>query len=305
MKTFWNVMGCIGASLFSVILVVILIVFPLYSSAASFAQPKKIAQVVQSVDYTEFLPDEEEWKELIPNVEGISTESITNFLEHDVVGDVIELYAEDFLNATLNGEITERALNAEALKELVNENMDQLVEFVEPYIAEDSEVTVEQIKEHIREAVDTHADTIVEALPLPEPVPEGEEDPFALIRQFLDPMITVVLCVTLVLSAAIVYACRFKRFQGLLWLGIDSLVATLLVGTMAGILGSSLLTALIDDAASTISTIITPIIEVFTHDLTITAVITGVVGVALIVTYILLRRRMSASPTNQPVQTEH
>ncbi|MBR2338607.1 MAG: hypothetical protein IKA63_03985, partial [Clostridia bacterium] len=177
--------------------------------------------------------------------------------------------------------------------------------FVEPYIAEDSEVTVEQIKEHIREAVDTHADTIVEALPLPEPVPEGEEDPFALIRQFLDPMITVVLCVTLVLSAAIVYACRFKRFQGLLWLGIDSLVATLLVGTMAGILGSSLLTALIDDAASTISTIITPIIEVFTHDLTITAVITGVVGVALIVTYILLRRRMSASPTNQPVQTEH
>lgn len=301
MKTFWNVMGCIGASIFSFLLVIVAVIFPLYLSATSFAQPKQIVDVVQNIDYTELLPDEEEWKDLIPEVEGISTESITGFLEHNVVEDVLELYAEDFLNATINGELTDRALNADALKALVNENMDELVAFVEPLIPDESEATTTEIAALIQEAVNTHADTIVEALPVPEPVAEGEEDPFALIRTLLDPTITISFCVALVVLVALVYGCRFKRFNGLLWLGIDSLIVALFLGGLAAVIGSPLIVSLLDTAEMSIASVLNAIIGVFTTDLTIAAVICGVLGIGLIVGYALLRRRAKASLAFEPV----
>ena len=217
MKTFLNVLVCIVAALFSSVLVFTIAVLPLYFSIVSFTNPKTVVNVVQNIDYTDFLLSAEEWQEVI-SVDGLDAEKIDAFLKSDVVAEALELYAQDFLNATLNDDTDERVLTGDALRDLADRNMDELMEFVKSYIPGDTDIDAEEVEQHIRTAVDTYADTIVEALPLPEPVPEGEEDPFALLRQVLSPAVTVTLCMVLVFSAAIVYACRYKRFQGLLWL---------------------------------------------------------------------------------------
>ncbi len=295
MKTFLNVLGCIAATLFSIVLIMLVSVFSLYCGLTSFAKPEIIADTVssavQNIDLEAILPPAEDLQEIIP-IEGVSTEAIEKLIASDTVSKAFGLYAQDVLDVVLKGETAgERQFTTEALKSLANEEIDAIVESVKPYMPED--VPEETIAKELKTLVDTHADVIVESLPLPTLPEESENDPFTVIRQILNPMITTIAILSIILLAILIYACRFPRFGGMLWLGVDAAVAALLTTALSITMGNSTILTLVAESDPSIATFVEPVISVFSRNLTVTAIICGVLAVALIVGYILLYRKFA------------
>ncbi len=298
MKTFWNVLGCICAALFSILLVLIVAAFPLRGTVVSLTKPATISRVVQNVDFSDYMPSVEELQDILP-IEGFSAQSIEELLNTDAAADAIGLYAADVFGAVLDRD-TQRQFTADALRSIIDEKMDELVETLKPYVPADAPLSDEEIASRVRDSVDEHAETLVEALPLPEPVPAEDSEPLAWLSRLLDPAVTISMIAVLLVCAAVIYACRFKRFGGLLWLGIDALVCALPLTFFALVLNSSLITNLYPPAAS----LLTPIVDVFVRDLVVTVVICVIMGAALITAYTLLRRRTAKTSLPETAATE-
>lgn len=317
MKRFWNVMGCIGASLFSIVLVILAISFPLYRSVISFAQPKTLTKVIQNIDYQALLPSAEELQESL-GADWIEPEVIETIMKSDAMGRIVELYSTDMLNTALQtGEKAQ--LTADALKEIVDEEMDSLVESILPYIPEDVELSEEQLIEEIKTVVSENTDQILELLPTLEETTDteqpaarsraavSEEDDgdvymeeevgddmvelLTAIRTLLAPQITVTFIGLLVFFALLIFFCRFNHtFSGLLWLGVDSAIVSLFVALLAFASGNLPVSFLPEEVAP----IVRPMVTILTEKLTVSAIVYFAVAILLIAGYIVIRRARKA-----------
>ena len=369
MKKFLNVMGCIGAALFSIVLVLTVLVFSLRNAAGSLTKPSTITQVVQNIDINQLIPDAEDvLGALTQNGNGqsggnggVSDEEmeevlapINALLESKTVEQILDLYVQDVL-ASVTQNNPEKAFTPEAIKAIVNDNTDELVDIVKPFIPENEVATDEEIEHLINEFVGEFAEQIAEFLPeltqMEDSVTLGEllgglegnsssmnddlgnvgfveeqvfgssrttttgdsdnqqqtdaptdapaQEPTgtkswaemdvlsAALRFLLDPAVTIAFVVAIVLLAGIIYGCRFPRFGGLLWLGVDALVIAGITGALAILLASPLVGELIPEESAAF---ITPVIGIVSGDLTATALICLAVGVVFIVGVVLLRR---------------
>ena len=371
MKKFLNVLGCIGASLFSIVLVLTVVVFGIRNAAASFAKPTTIAQLVQKIDIQDLIPDAEEIKTLLPeDLVGESDDTAdkaldavlnltTDILKSDAVAGLFDLYIEDVV-ASVTQTNPQKALTADAVKALARENIDELTTIVQTYIPESTEIDSADLQEQILALIDEIAPEIVTMIPaLTENAdsmtigelfgdlgisqdqvvggdisledaassfvdengnvvvegirydsarsasngssedPDVQEEPSsskawadmdvmsAAIRFLLDPAVTVAFIVALLILAAMIYGCRFPRFGGFLWLGIDALVAAVLIAGVAVLVNGPLLDEIVPEE---IAPIITAVAGVLSANLTVTAVIGAVIGVVFIVGFVLLRR---------------
>ncbi len=332
MKTFLNVMGCIFATLLSIVLVIVLLAFPVYRSVISFAKPSTITDVIQNIDYTELLPEPEDLQGLI-GTEFVDTQVINDIMQSDAVGKIVELYATDVMNSVLqNGE--QPQLTAEALQTIAEEEMDSLIEIITPYIPEEAAIPKEELADQIKTLIGENTDAILEFLPnieeltggnanlendmvagarsLPEPTPAPqeddfvEEDPFAILRQVLDPSISLGFIILIAVVVLLIALCRINRFGGLLWLGIDALVAALPVTLLAVAVKSTALLALLGEEAASMATLINSITAVLSRELTVAAILYAVIGVVFIVGYALLCKfvKAKAAPAETlPVET--
>ena len=311
MKTFLNVMGCIFAALFSVVLVVVLLAFPVYRSLISFAKPSTITTVVQGIDYSALLPEPEELKKIV-GVEWVDTQVVNEIMQSDAVGKIVDLYATDVVNNLLqNGE--QPQLTVEALQTIAEEEMDSLVKVITPYIPEEIPLSEEELANEIRTLINENTDQILEFLPdiselaggnvnvennasagaraLPSPTPApaaAEEDPFAIIRQIIDPSISIGFIVAIAIVVLLIALCRFNRFGGMLWLGIDALIAALPVTLLAVGLKGTAVSALLGEELASVTALIDSITSVLSRELAVAAIVYAVVGVVFIVGYILL-----------------
>lgn len=292
MNKVWNVLGCIAATLVSIVLVALILVVPVYGSVAGFTKPEVITETVvetvQNLDLEEMMPSAEDVQEILP-VDGITVDTIKDLMETEAVADAISLYAEDVLASLLDGS-EERAFTAEALKAIADEQIDNLVAAVKPYLPEESAVNDEQIAAEIKSAVDTHAEILVEALPVPAPTETDDGGILDLIRDVVSPTFLIGLIAAIAVCALIIYACRFKRFGGLLWLGVDALIAAVPVTLLAILFGGSFIVDVAATVAPSVGTLLRPATAIISRNFTVTAVICAMAGVILIVTYILLRR---------------
>ena len=346
MKTFWNVMGCIFASLFSIVLVLVLLVFPIYQSVASLASAKTLTNIVQNIDYTAFLPSGEDLKTLmgdewanIPIVgDLVDADELDNvvdgLIKSKAMGRVLELYTGDVINAVMQtGE--EQQLTADALQDIIIDETDSLVDIILPYIPEESAMSKAELVEELQNTAAQSADEIFAFLPSVEDLiglktednpddvigeledgvyayrPEdahasptlNANDPFAILRQLLSPAVATAFIIAIVVLVALIALCRFNRFGGLLWLGIDTLVASFPILLLA--LGAKGLAAaaLTGEGMSSIAPIITSATAVFSRKLMIAAVLYIVIGIVAIVCYALLYKRAKnkqATPETPP-----
>lgn len=289
MKKFLNVMGCIFASLFSVVLILFATVFPLYRSVVSFTKPKTLTKVVQNIDYTALLPSSEELKEAA-DIEWLDTETVEEFIQTKPASKAIEAYAQDVM-ASLMQTGGDRKFTAELLKELVADDMDAVVEAVAPYTSKDADLTKEELAAEIQKVVNENAQEIVDSLPIPEPSEDPDEDPFVILRTLANPVITVVFVAVIVVLMGIIYACRCKRFAGMLWLGIDALLASLPMFVLAIAFGGSSLSRLLKRELSELSPLIDSVAGILSGKMTVFAIVYALLGIALITGYILLYRK--------------
>lgn len=363
MKTFLNVLGCIFASLLSIVLVIVLLVFPIYRSVTSFASATTITDVIQSIDYAELLPSSDEVKEMIgddwetiPVVGDILKNDaldqvVNDVVKSDAVGQLVTLYADDVVNQ-LKQTGEKKKLTVEALKKIVMEEGDSLATIIKPYIPEDVNLTHEELVKEIQTYVCENAQEILDYFPnasefigddgnvnleditdelekgdvdvenvlgdleagagsrmvtreANDPTPSDEStDPLDMIRQLVSPTVSITFIVAIAILVLLIALCRFNRFGGMLWLGIDALIAALPLALLAA--GANGITAalLLDESLAAVAPLITSVTTVLSQKLTVSAVIYAVIGIALIVGYCLLRKFTKAKTAEEiPAET--
>lgn len=303
MKVFLNILGCLAAILCSVVLVAAALLLPAYTCVTSLVRPDVIADVVtttvKSIDLSELLPSAEDVKDILP-LDGVTVETIEELMETEAVSDAIELYAGDLL-AALGQEGGERQFTAEALKGLIDEHVDDLVDVIKPYLPDAEGVSDEEIAAEIQAAVDTHADTLVEELPIPDlsDIPGEIGDALTTLQEFSNAKYTLLFIAVIVFCALIIFFCRLRRFGGVLWLGVLALLIALPCGVIAFV-AQGPLTLLLESIAPAVSGLIAPIVTLLSANFTTTAVVCAVIGVVLIVTYIFLRHFVCAKTPTPP-----
>ena len=221
-----NVITAILAAFLSTLLVVVCVVIPVFKSLTSITTPKKLVTLVQEIDYKELVTENEGVKDAIEEF-GIPSDVVNELVSSKAVSELLGLFAEDVSAALTGKELEQSSITPDAIKSIVNDNIDEIFDIVkntanEEFSEDISDEDIKQVKDEIIKAVNENADEIVESLPdVKEIVTVMEVEDAQIIKTILGPTITIILLAVAAVLAGLIYACRFRNFNALLWLGID------------------------------------------------------------------------------------
>lgn len=165
-KALGNFVGVILSLVLSLALLVMLVVTPMLSGVAAFTRPETISQVVQEIDFAQFFL--ENFQGELSAEEQREMQFLIELTETNAFQDLMDLYIIDMTNAF---EETRKptALTKEALRRIMNENMDELIEIVRKIgdlEGEDtSSYTDEEIAEEVRKTFEEVVDRFLEMVP--------------------------------------------------------------------------------------------------------------------------------------------
>lgn len=290
-----NVITAILAAFLSTLLVVVCVVIPVFKSLTSITTPKKLVTLVQEIDYKELVTENEGVKDAIEEF-GIPSDVVNELVSSKAVSELLGLFAEDVSAALTGKELEQSSITPDAIKSIVNDNIDEIFDIVkntanEEFSEDISDEDIKQVKDEIIKAVNENADEIVESLPdVKEIVTVMEVEDAQIIKTILGPTITIILLAVAAVLAGLIYACRFRNFNALLWLGIDFGSAGLIVTLITAFIGSKFISALITDMISINGTVIDSVIKVYTNGLITGLIILFVLCALFITGYVLLKK---------------
>lgn len=257
------------AAILSILLVLMVLITALYSSITTMIKPENLTNIttsiinatIQGVDSETLIADNEVVKENIEEL-GIPAETVSALLESNACKEVIGLYTQDIADLMAGKEVT-GSLTADALRQIVNDNVDEVVEIAVQMTGETEKK--EELKSKIMEAVDKEADRLVDSLPDAQTLVEPliQSDAFETIRLAINPMILWIALGVCLLFAGLIYALRCYRFEGLLWIGVDVALAGILLGIVNASINSPLVTDLLTEMAEDMLPVMSAVTSVY------------------------------------------
>lgn len=259
-----NVLCIILAWLLSFVLVIMLMVTPMMLSALSLLKSDTIAQVVIDT-FTELVEQEFRGEQDVAadyqltklaavsqevpqdvrqsdsqnpgGVAGIlegylgasvDREIVENVLSSNAIKEIIHAYSDD-LTRVLTGEEKMAELDAQKIKDIVNDNMDEIVEIVRQIHPEMTENDTIELKKAITQAVEEKAEEVVQLLPKPEEIRQQliEESPELEIALNVIAQKNTIKWVAIgatTLLCVLIFVCRLWGFRGFRWLAVDLFV---------------------------------------------------------------------------------
>ena len=191
MKKPLDVLGAFGAWVLSMALVITLLATPILFSTLSLLNANTVTKVVGGLLTTRQNHDEashtdapqvktlsnvtktadtaeDVGKDVLADLFGdeLTPDQVSAILDSKAAKELIEAYTEDLTGAFAGGDQA-ASFNAEKIKSIVNENIDDIVEVLQQNVPELAGKTAEELKKEITKAVDDNADKIIEALPDP------------------------------------------------------------------------------------------------------------------------------------------
>lgn len=321
MKKLLNVLGILVAWLLSIALVVMLIVTPILFSALSLLNADTITKVV--TDTLSYVADhaggepsaenaqvmtlsntnqsasaEDAGKDMLESVFGdkISQEHIEAILSSNAVKELIEAYTDDLTNAITGGS-QEASFNADKIKSIVNNNIDEIVEGLQENIPELADTDVAELKSNIQKAVEENAEEIVNALPKPEEIKEQLIDDNPVLEAAIEIIAmknTIKLAVigVIVLLSVLIFVCRIPRLRGFRWLAVNlfvggSFAALVTSGLMAG---KSAIGEFTKEADAQLAGLVESLVGAFANGMLVRTIVMLVAGGVLLTAYILINR---------------
>ena len=260
-----NILTAVAAVLLSILLIASLLAASLYGVAVKSVSAKSIAatirttvvELVESVDFEKEILKNETVKQNVEEL-NISTEAVGQLMQSDAANEVIGLLSEDMANL-IAGKGDESLLTAEALIGIVKEHADDLADIAVEMT--DKDLNKDELKTQIVETIERDAEELTKALPNVQTIRKEivKEVPLDEISRLLNPALVWGAYGVCLLLAGLIYACRWYRFGGLLWLGIDSLLAGGVLGMAAfaiRLLGTGSVIALPDGVAGIVGGLI-------------------------------------------------
>lgn len=322
MKQTGNILGIVVAWLLSIVLVMLLLVTPVATSALSLTNANTITNVVIDIlkSAAEQIQDEntaagyqlnklssqtasqEDSKtsggvaELLEKYLGvpIGAAEVEKVMSTKTVKEILATYTGDLVGV-LTGEQEISTLDAEKLKTIVNNNIDEVVQIVQELKPDLTEKEKEALKSDIMKAIDEKAEEIIQALPKPEQIKEQimEDAPeIGTALKILEKKRTIELTLIGVIAvlSALIFLCRLEGFRGFRWLAVDMFIGggfngLVCIGLMSG--ASAVMNALAGDS---MGSVVGAVLSAFSKALLVRTIIILAVGGALLAAYIVIKK---------------
>lgn len=318
-KKVWNVLGIIAAWLLSIILVLMLIISPMILSVLSLLNADTITDVLAD-SLTAGAPSAQAQPEVITLStasqaqtptdmltgmlgDNVTPEQLDKILSSKVAKELIGSYTKDMANAFGGGNQAPE-FDAEKLKTIVNDNIDEVVGILKELSPELADVDEAEIKANIQKAVDEGAEEIVSALPKPEEIKQEimQNSPeLGLVFKVIAKknLIKLAIIGMIVLLSGLIFVCRLCGFRGFRWLAVD-----LFVGAGFGILicagllfGASMLDAVVA-GEPIVGALIGTLLSAFTKGMIIRTVVMLLSAVGLLLAYIFVVKKALTKKTS-------
>jgi hypothetical protein len=321
MKKPLDTLGAIAAWLLSMVLVVTLLVTPILFSTLSLLNANTVTKVVSGLLTTRQNRDEASYVEA-PRVQKLSNvtktadtpadvskgalsdlfgdeltpEQISAILDSKAAKELLDAYTEE-LTGALAGDAQASSFDAEKIKSIVNENIDEIVDVLQKNVPELAGKSAEELKQEITKTVNENADKIIEALPDPAELKQQltEENPaleIALTIIGMRDTIKLLLIGAIVVLSGLVFACRLPGTRGFSWLAVDLFTAGGLgmLITVALKMASSALGSSIDTYGADLVSLVGVLLGSFTTGMFVRYGVMLAFGGILLTAYILLKK---------------
>lgn len=306
MKTALNILGSIVAVFLSIALICTLALLPVLQGVTGLLQHRALENVIEQIDLAEVVTSS---PELMIELEasGVDGETVRALLSCDAADELLQSIAGDALRA-LRGELAQPSLTLPVLTELVNEYRAELIPIVMQMAPAEVPVNEEMAGLMLDQILAEYGEDLVSALneslaELQQSMQQdGITDGFLLLT---NGIIAAVLIGVSVVLAGLIFLCRLRHAQGLVWIGVDAILAALpTFGAGKLMTGAFLLSQLPTDA---VGAAILPLLRKVATSVFIGSAILLVLGILCIVGFVLLRKRRmkkAAAVTQTALPTE-
>ncbi len=294
-------------------LTVVQIAMPIASSATSFTKSDTLKSIFEKIDFSVFLGFENETEDGTADIDGeiqdqikdeaeekgFSSEVIEKILKTDAARELFDLVAED-ISAAMRGDVSESKITVDAIKDIVKNNVDEIANTVYEFLPADEKTSLEEFKTTIIEESNSFAPEIAEGL-ADIKVSFAEDmgkEIFDILKIFSSGIICVFFWVAVVILSALIYLCRFPRFKGFMWLGAVYMFSALCSFIMFLTLENLLFGILSQEMGENIG-FVSPLFDVFVSQYGITSLIFFATAVVMIGAFVagriwLNKRKTSA-----------
>lgn len=291
MKTLLNILGSIVAAILSLVLICVLWVLPTFQGAVNLLRPQVLEAVIEEID------PEDLWV-AVPDLtqalqeNGISQEAARALLKCDAAKELLQSVAGDALQA-IRGEFVQPSLTQDGLKDLVRQHREELLDVVLLLAPPEWSMTLEGANLFLDQLVAERGGLLIATINDAMVQLQQEmraQNITAGINFIAGGIITAVLIGMSVVLAGLIYLCRLRHAQGLIWLGTDAILAALPSLAIGIAMMGAPLATIIAPGISAVS-----VIKPLLHSTGITVLLGGIVLIALgalsIVGFVLLRNR--------------
>ena len=294
MRAFFNVLGIIAATLLSFVLIAVLITAPIWQGFSGLLKPEVLEKTITSIDLAEVVAESSDLQQSLID-EGIAPEAIESLLSSNTFDEVAALLSKDALQAT-KGQFSTTALTADELQDIFNRNKAEIVSLARQFAPETNILTDDQLGRLLETSLPTLAPTLISEIDktLLDLQTDLEEEGAAKALQLAaGPIVIAVMLGTAFVLAVLIFLCRLRNGEGLIWLGVDSILAALpvlLLGIgMKSSMAMSVGTAMLPQQE--LMAVLLPVLSAIGTTILIGGAVLLALGIVLIAGFVLLRDR--------------
>lgn len=294
MRAFFNVLGIIAATLLSFVLIAVLIIAPIWQGFSGLLKPDVLEKTITSIDLAEVVAESSDLQQALID-EGIAPEAIESLLSSNTFDEVVALLSKDALQVT-KGQFSTTALTADELQDIFNRNKAEIVSLARQFAPETNILTDDQLGRLLETSLPTLAPTLISEIDktLLDLQTDLEEEGAAKALQLAaGPIVIAVMLGTAFVLAVLIFLCRLRNGEGLIWLGVDSILAALpvlLLGIgMKSSMAMSVGTAMLPQQE--LMAVLLPVLSAIGTTILIGGAVLLALGIVLIAGFVLLRDR--------------
>lgn len=270
--------------LLCIILVPSLIVTVIVGTVSDMIKPETLVKVVKTVDVQQIITETPDISQALSEA-NIEPEVIEQVLESKVVEQVISSYAEDLSNYLLTGEST---FDAEAVKNILNENKGEVKEILSAIAPEDvkQEEIEAEIDNFINEGI---APMFNEVLPAPqEIVSDIPADVIEIIKVFNSGLITKICLGVCLVLLVLILLLRLREYSFLIWYSVIAIVTGVSVTSIYS--GISMVPTMLPSDLPVPMATIQDIISVLTQNMLISFIVLFLLAALCMTGFFLIRK---------------
>ena len=228
-----KVISIVLAVLASIVLVCTLAVTPIMYGVGAFITEETFVNVLQDLDYAEVLSSGGDIQQEL----GFTAEEVNAIMQTEAMKEIMEVYVSD-LFMPINGDYRTETLTLEKAQDIIREHADEL----NPYTASffkaygfEEEIPTDELTEYTVELFSSYT----AIFPSADDLGITDASTLAVIQALKSGVVILPLVVVAAILSLIVLVCRLKKFESMLWLGVDYGLAGLATFGIANALNSA------------------------------------------------------------------